>query len=73
MSIMRKNIQRKLRGFCCVALAVVMTFADVPMSDSMGDSMGKGNSTVAVAEAASTTGRVAVPDMYISALPVRLM
>lgn len=31
-----------------------MTFADVPMSDSMG----KGNSTVAVAEAASTTGRV---------------
>lgn len=51
---MRKNIQRKVRGLCCVALAAVMAFTGIPISGNMK----KSDSTVAVAEAASTTNRV---------------
>lgn len=51
---MRKNIQRKMRGFCCVALAVIMALTGVPVPGGIG----KKDSAVAVAEAATTSNRI---------------
>lgn len=51
---MKKRLIRGLKGLCCVALAAAVTLTGVQMPSFHGQK----NSTVKVAEAASTTGRV---------------